>query len=384
MKISEMTFDAGKWSAHEPQSSAPEAAQLVFVFGDRDTLQEATFYDGLKAMYADAHIIGCSSSGNILGASVRSEQAVAVAVAFDHGHVELVSTDFTVNDNLEATGYELVRKLPQEGLRHVFILSDGIAMNGSSLARGTNRALNHKIPVTGGLAGDGTAFEETWVIADAHPGTLRVAAVGFYGVSLHVESGCYAGWDEFGRQRTITRSDGNVLYEIDGEPALELYKKYLGPYADELPGSALRFPLSIKTSQDDTPIIRTILGIDETHQTLTFAGDVPQGSLARLMQTNIDGLIDGAQTAANAIGRHEGITGLGLIVSCVGRRLVLKAMTDEELESIAKTLGDTVKLIGFYSYGELAPFSDNLATCQLHNQTMTLTVIYEMEHEPTS
>jgi hypothetical protein len=267
----------------------------------------------------------------------------------------------------------LIAELNAPDLRHVFVLSDGLQINGSELAQGLNQA---GIPVTGGLAGDGTRFGKTWVMANAPAQSGRIAALGFYG-HITVKSGCLAGWDEFGAERVVTKSVGNVVFEIDGEPALELYKKYLGEQAADLPASGLRFPLSIQQNKSDKAVIRTLLAVDEVAHSLTFAGDVPQGYLCKLMRTNLDKLIDSAGLAAAAAQPStQDEAGLCLVVSCVGRRLVMGQLTEEELEIVQEKLGDSTAITGFYSYGELAPFSD-IVKCQLHNQTMTLTTLYE-------
>jgi hypothetical protein len=379
MNLDTITFHDEKWNYEKNGIVEKEKADIVFVFGDRDIFKDPRHCDELKTVYPNAHIVGCTSSGNILDDTVRNEPLVATAVEFASGFTRICVIDFDEKDDLVAVGKRVVEGLPREGLKHVFILSDGLRMNGSMLAIGANLAHDGAFPITGGLAGDGNAFEETWVIADDVPKQGRVVAVGFYGDAISVSSVCYAGWDEFGILRHITRSEGNIVYEIDGKPALKLYKKYLGEFADDLPESALRFPLSIKQSEEDTPVIRSVIGVDEEHQSMIFAGDVPEGSLARLMKTDIDGLIDGLKIAAGRIARSNDRSALGLVVSCVGRRVVLDQLTDEELETIRNTVGDKVQLTGFYSYGELAPFSDTFHSCQLHNQAMTLTVVYEKE-----
>jgi hypothetical protein len=302
---------------------------------------------------------------------------VANAVSFDKGSVQVSIEDFTAEDDQKEMTHRLVSRLPKENLKHIFILSDGVHMNGSSLAKGANETLEYTIPITGGLAGDGTAFEETWIIANDVAKQKRVVAIGFYGETLHIKSGCFGGWNEFGVSRKVTKSTNNIVYEIDHQPALELYKKYLGEHANQLPSSGLRFPINIKQHEEDTPVVRTLLGINEEEQSLIFAGDVPEGFLARLMKSDIDGIIRGAEAAAQQAYEANSKVALGLVVSCVGRRLVLKELTDDELEGISDILGSDVSLVGFYSYGELAPLSGELRTCQLHNQTLTLTVIYE-------
>jgi len=365
------------WKISNESLILTEDADIVFTFGDREVFKKPDSYTKLRSLYPNAHIVGCTSSGNILGDSLSDAPMVATAVSMDSGSVQVSVEDFSPEDDQKEVSQRVVSRLPRENLKHIFILSDGINMNGSSLAQGANHAIDQTVSITGGLAGDGTEFEETWIIADEKAKQNRIVAVGFYGDSITVESGCFAGWDEFGILRKITKSKDNIVYEIDHQPALELYKKYLGEYAKDLPGSGLRFPFSIKMNKEEKSVIRSILGIDEETQSLIFAGDVPEGYLARLMKTNTDGLIGGSEIAAKRIEKTNTKNALGLVVSCVGRRIVLKQLTDDELESISSTLGESVQLVGFYSYGELAPFSDELMSCQLHNQTMTLTVIYE-------
>jgi len=350
---------------------------IVFTFGDRACINSKDSFKMLKSIYPHAQIVGCSSSGNILGESISESSMVATAISFDKATVEISIEDFSNDDDLYEVSQKLVKGLPQKNLKHIFILSDGLNMNGSILAKGATDALDTHIAITGGLAGDGVEFSETWVIANEEAKQNRIVAVGFYGEGLTIESGCYSGWDEFGILRKITKSKDNILYEIDGLPALELYKKYLGVYGKDLPSSALDFPMSIKEHPNADPIIRSVLAVDEEAQSLIFAGDVPTGYLARLMRANADGLITGSEKAAQQVRSVNQKNALGLVVSCVGRRLVLKQLSDEELEAIGETLGSNVQLTGFYSYGELAPFSNDVLTCSLHNQTMTLTVIFE-------
>lgn len=353
-----------------------ESADIVFVFGDTDTIKNPNTFLSLKKEFPSSHIVGSSSSGNILGKEVSRNSLVATAIKFESSRVEVQSIDFTSEADLVELSSSLVSKLQRDGLKHIFILSDGLKINGSELVRGINIALEG-VEVTGGLAGDGARFEETFVICDEEAKESRVVAVGFYGENLSISSGCFGGWSEFGTHRVITKSKGNVLHEIDDEPALDFYKRYLGDYASELPNSGLRFPLSIKKEEGDPEVIRTLLAIDESTKSITFAGDVPEGYLARLMKPDTDKLIDGAGKAASEIEMSNTKPALGLVVSCVGRKIILGQLIDEELEEVAHTLGKNVNLMGFYSYGEIAPFEVDKLKCELHNQTMTLTAIYE-------
>jgi hypothetical protein len=348
-------------------------ADLVLVFADAEYFQTPACYHDLKEKFPQACIAGCSSSGSVLGNVISDGDVVATAVRFEQGKVRLAVAEVTPDANIRMLAAGLMEQLKSDDLRHVLVFSDGLMVNGSELATGLN---GFGISVTGGLAGDGARFGKTWVMADAPARSGCIAVIGLYG-NLTVKSGCFAGWQEFGAERIVTKSLGNVVSEIDNQPALALYKKYLGDLAKDLPGSGLRFPLSIRMNKDEQPIIRTLLAVDEGAQSLTFAGDVAQGSLCKLMRTNLDSLIESAGMAATkAKLQRDDAAGLCLVVSCVGRRLVLGQLTEEELDIVQEKLGKQTTLSGFYSYGELAPFSDILQ-CRLHNQTMILTTIYE-------
>jgi hypothetical protein len=363
-----------RWTEKAGWGAAPSfAVDLVLVFAESPYFQTEACFAELRQRFPQAKIAGCSSSGSILGVEISDGDVVATAVRLENARVRLATASIHSGKTANEIGLQLMSDLAAEDLRHVFVLSDGLQVNGSELAQGLNQA---KISVTGGMAGDGTKFEKTWVMADAPAQSGCMAAVGFYG-DLTIKSGCFAGWEEFGALRTVSKSSGNVVYEVDGQPALALYKKYLGELSIDLPSSGLRFPLSIQATNLDQSVIRTLLGVDEAAQSLTFAGDVPQGFLCKLMRTNLDSLIENAGKAAEAAAPEtKDAAGLCLVVSCVGRRLVMGQLTEEELEIVREKLGNQTAITGFYSYGELAPFSD-VMLCQLHNQTMTLTTLYE-------
>lgn len=349
-----------------------ENAHVVLLFADTPYFRTPACYESLRQRFPSACIVGCSSSGSVLGTHLSDDDVAATAVRLDRSRVRLAVRSATEGASVSALAADLVEQLRADDLRHVIVLADGQHINGSELASGFSA---HGIPVTGGLAADGARFGTTWVMADGPARPDAVAALGIYG-DASVHGGCHAGWLEFGAERRVTRATGNVVHEIDGQPALALYRKYLGGLASELPGSGLRFPLSVRAPDSDTPVIRTLLGIDEPSQSLRFAGDVPQGHRCKLMYARFEDLVDSATRAARAATAPPATTALALVVSCVGRRLVLGQLAEEELDAVQAALGPSATLAGFYSYGELAA-TDEGAPCQLHNQTMTLTVICE-------
>jgi hypothetical protein len=381
MKIEQSNWTSAKgWFSEQTSTSNSFSPQFVLVFSSGAILKDASVIGSIKDKYPNAILIGCSTSGEISGSSVRDNSIALTAVELEKTAIKHVSISIDDYSDSYNCGKSLVEKFDKNGLKHVFLLSDGLNVNGSELVKGLRDTLPKGVAVTGGLAGDAADFNETNVIGDnGAVGSKIISAIGFYGDSLHVGYGSFGGWDSFGLDRTVTKSENNVLYEIDGVPALELYKSFLGDKADELPGSGLLFPLSLRTKTDEAPVVRTILAVDESNQSITFAGDLPEGSSIRLMKANIDRLVSGSVKAAEtSILPLNGVEpDLAILISCVGRKLVLKQLVEEEVEAAMGILGKDTAVTGFYSYGEISPFSNN-SVCELHNQTMTITTFTEL------
>ncbi len=337
-----------------------------------------SFVEQLAEKYPSCIISGCSTSGEIMDVEVVDNSIVLNAISFEKSEVRMVSRNIADYTSSTTLGEELISELSNEDLQHVLIFSEGLLINGDDLVSGIVTAIPPSVGVTGGLAGDGTEFQNTFVVKNSKVLKGEVVAIGMYGSSLRVGYSSRGGWNSFGIERRVTKSDKNILYEIDGQPALQLYKSFLGDKAEELPGSGLLFPLSLRLDEESTPLVRTLLTVDEEEQSITFAGNIPEGSSVRLMKANVNRLIDGAEDSAqstkNAMTEDPEFA---LLISCVGRRVVLKQLVEEEVEAVREVLGDKPVISGFYSYGELAPF-DVDHSCQLHNQTMTITTFSEI------
>lgn len=353
-------------------------ANLILVFGGREQIQAHDALEALRRAHPRALLAGCSTAGEIQGTAVTENELVATLVSFEGTDLRQAEARVAHGGESYAAGAHIANDLRHPGLRHVFVLSDGQKVNGSQLVEGIEANLPKGVAITGGMAGDGARFQQTLVVGKGAPEQGLVVAIGFYGDRIRVGYGSLGGWDPFGPHRRVTKSRGNILYELDGQPALDLYKRYLGEHAKELPAAGLLFPLSVRFPKGGpTEVVRTILGVDEATQSLTFAGDVPLGSMARLMKANFDRLVDGAHGAAErAYSLHASEPGLAILISCIGRKLVLQQRTEQELEAVREVLGAGTPLTGFYSYGEICPASPN-ANCELHNQTMTITALSE-------
>ncbi|MDP4114787.1 MAG: FIST C-terminal domain-containing protein [Bacteroidota bacterium] len=354
------------------------SAQLVLIFGARAVLMDFKLIEDIKIMYPNAHLLGCSTAGEICGIQVLDNSLVVTAIEFEHTTIKGGKINLEPSQSSYQAGEALAKLLDPSELCHVFVISNGLGVNGSDLVSGLTKNLPNNVTVTGGLAADSDRFIETVAFWDCMPDNSSIAILGFYGDHIKIGFGSMGGWDPFGPERLITRSEENILFELDGQSALELYKKYLGEHADGLPATGLLFPLSLRTKPDGQGVVRTVLAINEKDQSMTFAGALPEGAYVRFMKANFDRLIDGAIEAARACNTSSDqfTPHVAILISCVGRKLVLKQRVEEEIEGVRDILGNQTVLTGFYSYGEISPFKFG-NRCELHNQTMTITTLSE-------
>lgn len=380
LKTLQFTKDKG-WSSEIPDLDSENT--LIIIFSAPEYIQCPAPIKELAEHYPNSKIIGCSSAGEIVAGLIKDHSLSVAIIKFEKTSIKETSVTIADVSHSFNSGKDISSALNQENLRGIFVLAEGLNINGSELVRGLNEINKEDIVITGGLAGDGDQFKQTWIIVDGKIVTNSIVAIGFYGDNIRMGHGSKGGWNIFGTERRITRSKNNVLYELDGKPALDLYKKYLGEKASGLPASGLLFPLAIRSDTNDPKqLVRTILAINEQEDSLTFAGNMPMGYLAQLMRANFDRLITGAKEAGELILKNSKINQnnsaplLLIAVSCVGRRLLLGERTEEETDSVLKLFPEGTQQVGFYSYGEISPYSKG--SCDLHNQTMTLTSISEV------
>jgi hypothetical protein len=376
MKIKQEILLANEWSSlHTSQGFNDDGSNIILMFGGKNNIDKKTI-DKIKEKYHTSHVISTSTSGEIFNYTFYEEGLNYTALQFEKTEYEIHIGNIKDYESSFQLGLSLFKKLEKKHLKYVFVLSDGGLINGTDLVNGLNQENETEILITGGLAGDGPRFQSTIVGLDHDLQAGNVVVIGFYGDNLQVGHGSLGGWDEFGPERIVTKSENNVLYELDNKNALDLYKQYLGSYADELPGSALLFPLSISSESHDLKNVRTILSLDEENKSMTFAGNLPEGSKVRLMKANFDKIINASGIAAKESVSNFEKPDLSILISCVGRRLILNDRVEEEIEVVQDIFGKETPVCGFYSYGEISPLVKSMK-CELQNQTMTITTLKE-------
>lgn len=353
---------------------------VILAFGAVRYFSEPALEQSLRSAFPGVALLGCSTAGEIAVDRVYDNTCILTAIKFERSTHQLVSTAIQGMEDSAAAGERLAGLLNKDGLVAVLVFGTGVAINGSALVEGLKSHLPAGIKISGGLAADAGAFKQTWTLGPDGCSDHHIVVLGLHGHALKLGYGTYAGWEPFGPARKVTRSVDNVLYELDGSRALDVYKSYLGEYAKDLPGSGLLFPFEmLDASQEKSGIFRTILGIDEAEGSLTLAGDIDPNGYLKLMHSTTEKLIDGAEIAAESaakiVSQAQG-QGVAILVSCIGRKLVMGDRVDEEVEAVAELMGKHTAVTGFYSNGEIAG-STYFGDCRLHNQTMTITWIAE-------
>ncbi len=378
MQSSQFYYQNGEWKNLPSSEKDRLSANVVLVFGDRILLDDDKLIKDIQSKFPSSRIITCSTAGEIKQNHFQESGAVCVSIQFEKTNVDFVTKNIDAYKNSTDLGKALAASLRQDDLKYILVISDGNLINGDDLISGIQEVIDPSVLISGGLAGDADRFKKTLVGLDNNIKEGNVVLMGLYGNHITVGTGTQGGWDVYGPERTITKSEKNILYEIDGENALDLYKKYLGKYAEGLPSSALLFPISVRKKEEKTFLVRTILSIDEKNKQMVFAGNIPEGAEVRFMRSNFDRLINAASdagTQAVSLMKNKPVD-LAILVSCVGRKIVLGDRVEEEIEAVAESMLPNTTITGFFSYGEIAPNKDENNT-KLHNQTMTVTTFAE-------
>jgi hypothetical protein len=379
MQTFQVSYKNDQWSKPLPVEMDSESTLLLIYFASK--FYNHPVWKSIKSAFPKAKIMGCSGAGEVKHNEISDDEIIVTGIKFAKTALQLSTISQIKGKSSDQVGKELVASLSKDNLKGLYLLSDGLSVNGTALIKGIREILGNHIHLSGGLAGDGAQFKNTYVLVDAVPTENAVTAVAFYGEHVQIKASADGGWLPFGVERKITKSEANILYELDGKPALELYKQFLGEQAKKLPASALLFPIYLKSGlqSENRHAVRTILAVDEEKQSMTFAGDVPEGTSIQLMRAGHENLIEAAKNVSNLNKNilNANLPTVSLIVSCVGRRLVLGESTENEVEMVLEQLPKNTVQTGFYSYGEIAPGKSGF--CDLHNQTMTVTLIQEKE-----
>ena len=316
----------------------------------------------IKALVPHIKIIGATTSGEILEANDFVESTVLSFSLFENTKIETYSTEFYKTSSDTAT--HIISKFPKNRTPKVVIsFIDSLNMNGEEYINEFYK-YDKNLTISGGLAGDNGEFKNTIVFTQ--DGVIKSGAVAvlLFNECLEVVTQASFGWESIGKTMTITKSDKNIVYEIDGIKTFDIYAKYLGiDIAKELPKVGVEFPLIIKRGKLSIP--RAVLKIGE-NGSLIFAGNLHIGDKVKFGYGDIYSIINYSNKMK--VKQSESI----FIYSCMARKSLMK--DNIRLELIP--LSAITNVSGFFTYGEFYSSRGNMSH-ELLNETMTILSLKE-------
>jgi len=315
----------------------------------------------LKSILPHSNIIGVTTAGEICLGKIYEGSVVISFTVFNTTSVKSKMYDLSSDCKIENTINDLVTA----ETKAIIIFSDGLNSNAEKLVKGVY-ALRPEIVIAGGRAGDNFVFEKTYVFNETGYTQNGYVIASLSADELLVNSDYILNWTPIGKDMIVTKAKGNILYELDGMPIYDVYKKYLGEdVIDNFPKSSMEFPLIIKKEHiliARDPLLKT----DDS--ALMFAGNFEEGDVVRFSFGDIEDIEDEATEYFN---KFKTIPAESIFVySCAAR----KSLMGDKLEDEINILESLTQTSGFFTYGEYFHTS-NIA--EILNVTTTFLALSE-------
>lgn len=370
---------AGRDAADELLDQLGERPDLVLLFASARYDQEAVLAGLHGRLGEGVRLAGCSSYAEIGGREALSESVTAMGLKLGDLGAATLSARAEGGDS-RALGRSIGEQARAHDPSLLVVFPDGLQVNSTQFLLGIQDVLGKSFPIVGGVAADTGEFTRTFQYRDREVFSGGAAAVALRG-SISLATAARSGWYPVGASRICTRMEGgNVCLELDRQPALALYKEYLGARAAEMPLVSAEYPIGVISSPEGTQrlpegellLLRSIKGVDEARQAIIFGGDLPQGSEVRMTSATKEDVMKGADEATERACAAMPEPSLALIFNCMARKVVLGPRYKQELSAPLRRLGERVPAIGFYTYGELSPVQ---GVTMHHDETFTIALL---------
>jgi hypothetical protein len=332
---------------------------------------------GITRAFPEIELIGCTTDGELSSElGFREDSVTLILLASDTVDIR-AGIGRSLSVDLAAacrSAVEIAKAKTDKPLRLCIAMPDGMTADGHSVTATLQQVAGPEIPLFGALAGDQwrlksvKQFYGTEVLTDSVPVLLLCG-------EFHFSYGVATGWRQVGEVGRVTRATGATVYEIDDKPAIDFYRKYLGPGTRP----TVELPLAILSARDAIQYLRACLGVvDETTGAVTFLAAVPEGARVRLTLADRDEILTGCAESLSIAksGLPAGAQpSAALIFSCAARKNLLGTRTQEELRLIRGGLGEMVPICGFYGYGEISPNMGDPTGTKCHNESFVTLLI---------
>ena len=324
-------------------------------------------------------IFGSTTAGEFTDGEIGEESAAIMLLDLKKEHYRVVHVETGDEDTLK-----IAKSVGRQGLdtfsNPAFIIaSGGISTDGEMIIRGIEQAVGPKVTIFGGLAGDDFKMSGTYVFTNGKYSINGLVAIILDEDKVNVKGLATSGWEPVGTVRTITKSEGNVVYTIDDQPALDVVIKYMGvnrnidEWKDVIINVGSEFPMQLQRENAE-PVIRAPLFANKEDRSLVCAGSVPQGSKIRFSLPPDDSVIEKVVNECATVKKEEMENADAMIMfSCKARHLSLGPMVGDEIDQVKDVWG--APLVGFFSYGEMGKATKGKH--EFHNNTCSLVLLSE-------
>jgi hypothetical protein len=366
---------AGKDVGVELREALGAAPDVVLLFCAATHDARAVLAGLYERLPPTTRVIGCSSCAEINSEDATTGSVTAMGLRLGGLTATVVHARDEAHDS-RAVGRRIGEALAGTDPSLVILLVDGITLNSTPVLAGIQSVLGARVPVVGGVAADDLSFKHTEEYVDGEVLTGAAVALALTG-PLAVRTVVAGGWQALGEARVITRAaDSKTITELDGTPALEVYRHYLGTFGRDLDNAGLEFPIGVVTMPGDAgpadePFVRAVQGAAADGRGVRVSGDIAEGATVRMMRASRDELIASA-AAGMAAAAAELTPALALVFDCAGRKVVLGTRYQEELRAAFARLPEGLPKVGFFTYGELAPRAGRTIH---HDETFTAVLI---------
>lgn len=382
-------YEAGADAAKQAMDSLgkPNANALIVFAAPRFNHQK--MLNGITSVTKQTPMIGGTTAGEIstFGLSVSS----VVVMALNSKDVKFhVGIGKGIGNGEEKAGSALARDVlknaSKKTAKTLIMLPDGLAGDGLRVIQGVQKILGDKFEIVGGSLGDEDRFKKTYQYYNGKVYENSAVGILLSSAKIKTATGVRSGWESVGSRFRCTEAKNNVVYKFGSKTALQVYTEYLGQNrASKLPAIGLEYPMGLvderaKIEGYDYFQIRCPLAVNKKDGSITFAAAIPEGKEVTLTYSSRSSIINGsrlsAQQAKKTLGKAK--PRLIMMFSCVARKMVLDRRTNEEIKAVKQVFGNSVPIIGFYTYGEIGPIDKRIPSLQStrwHNETVVLWIL---------
>lgn len=359
-----------------------EKGDFVLIFST-DKYKPEEMMKGIFKIIKNTANAGCCGAG-IISEDKLYNQGIQVCIIKSDELYLSSAVGLEISKDGKRAGQEVARLLLdkvkderfQDMKKTVVLLPDGISGNVTDIVEGTYSVLGASYALVGGGTGDNLKFLATFQLHNDK--VFQDAVVGIVIVSKKCGRGVAHGWTPFEGPMMTTRVDGNIIKEIDSKPAIKAYSNFFTKHGMEVNKEsfskfAMEYPFGVP-GIGGTYVIRDPLSVDEDGGIVCVA-DVPNFSMIRIMkgnkQTVKQAAYDAAERARSEFGNEE--PKLLLIFDCVSRLLLLEDVAIDEIRLIRNTVGNHVKIVGLFSFGEIGSIKGKVPS--FHNKSVSLLLL---------